>query len=128
MQDLNNLIKIKQPTQILAHSLECNLLLNYFDKFKPNQNLQRIFLVQGDFDSLRQIPIMLQNHLEEQTKLEIYNFYCQWDYSLIYSSYINKYKPAGLIGWQNQAVHNQFLPLLNLPHSHQDILKSKRFA
>jgi hypothetical protein len=122
LESLNKAIKDQNPDLILAHSMGAFLLFNYFQKYSINPDLKKICLVQADIDFDAETP----NNLYSKS-LSIQNFYCHWDQALIYSTFLHKKPRAGLIGLKNNRnIENQFLPLLEIPNPHQDILRSKR--
>lgn len=125
LNKLNLLTEKFQPNLIIAHSMGCYLLLNYFAKFKTWDSLNKIVFVQADINNKTKIPTNLKIVLEKQN-LKIINLYCYWDQALLYSSFLHKKSRAGLTGWKQQEVKNRFVSLTDLPNPHQGFLNNNR--
>jgi len=125
LQKLEKLIEANNPSVIVAHSMGCFLLLEYFKNHKPNKNLKKICFIQADISNESDIPKNLKTAVQQQ-KLAIINAYCYWDQALLYSSILHKKPRAGLTGWKHENVENRFVALLDFPNPHEDILRNKK--
>jgi len=116
LKKLHQIILEYKPNSIIAHSMGSFLLANYLEKFECLSNLQKVFLIQADVDANYRFKI--------SKNVKIVNFHCFWDPALLYSWVLNWRKPAGIFGLKS-AHQNIFIPLLDLPNPHKDILRNQ---
>jgi uncharacterized protein YktA (UPF0223 family) len=115
------------PTTIIAHSMGCRMLIEYYLHHKPNSNLEKIEFLNADVDYDELIPLVLQN---TNKNIELVVKYCWWDQALLSSLFVNRVRRIGQIGWQTKVkpnsklkIVNEFAPLLVLPNLHQSLLE-----
>ena len=126
---LYNFLDLYNPSIIICHSLGCRMLLSHIELYPLNSNLERIILMQGDFNSNRDIP----ESLIKKPNIALENYYCYWDQALLSSGIINHYLRAGQVGWhpKNQTgiknrIQNKFFPLIKPPNLHSACIRDKR--
>jgi predicted alpha/beta hydrolase family esterase len=129
-QRLAEFLETHQPKKILAHSMGCYLILEYLKTHNFPESITSTIFVQADLPQNFEINNQtVQKKLQEKT-FQWWNFYCQNDPTLILSSALNRYAPAGLWGALNSFVQNKNFDL-NSKHRnnlHLDSLSNPKFV
>lgn len=106
-QGLINYIQEHNIERIICHSMGCRLLLATMNAFDLPGSISEIIFLQADFPSRTRI-----DHFDTANDINIKNYYCFWDQSLLASSILHGNLRAGLIGWKQSRVRNRFYALL----------------
>ncbi|MFW5719402.1 MAG: hypothetical protein ACOCXT_00015 [Candidatus Dojkabacteria bacterium] len=128
-------IQRERITTLICHSMGAFLVFNMINN--PDLGLpgcvKTIVLVQAD------IPrTLLINNPEVYSRLQkkhlhFLNYHCFWDITLCLSGIINRYKPAGLFGYQPEGsdistlITNRFFPLNRSLNVHNSSIGDRRF-
>lgn len=126
-QDLIELIEQEAATTILCHSLGCQLLINTINIFGLPTSVRQIIFSQADIDQNEKItnPDVCAR-LKNKT-LQLTNYYCPWDITLIASAIHHRHSRAGLTGLNDPLTINKFNALTKLPNLHMSALRSEKF-
>lgn len=109
--------------RIICHSLGCRLLLGTMNGGKLPSSVKSIVFLQADFPSQARI-----DHFDTENTINIKNYSCFWDQSLLASSILHGNLRAGLIGWQQSNVKNIFYPLLKGINFHTSPMRDRKLA
>ena len=109
--------------RIICHSLGCRLLLGAMNNAKLPSSVKSIVFLQADFPSRARI-----DHLDTVNSVEIKNYFCFWDQSLLTSSIFHGNLRAGLIGWKQLNIKNIFYPLLKGINFHTSPMRDRKLA
>jgi Alpha/beta hydrolase of unknown function (DUF900) len=103
---LNNFVRTENPTILVGHSMGCQYILNWLEQVKKAPSVQKIYLLQGDFDSNFEFSNPMIVDLIESDKLQIVNYFCRLDNTLMASCQINGNIRSGLIGSISKYIKN----------------------
>lgn len=109
--------------RIICHSLGCRLLLGAMNGAKLPSSVKSIVFLQADFPSQNQI-----DHLDATNRIEIENYSCFWDQSLLASTILHGNLRAGLVGWKQSNIKNTFYPLLKAINLHTSPMRDRKLA
>lgn len=109
--------------RIVCHSLGCRLLLGTLNGAKLSSSVKSIVFLQADFPSRARI-----DHLDTTNAIEIKNYHCFWDQSLLVSSILHGNLRAGLVGWRQSSIKNIFYPLLKAINLHTSPMRDRKLA
>lgn len=117
---LSDLLKKTKPSTILCHSFGCALLLNFLAHDPLPTSVRTIIFVQADLPSDAAIPLTLPR------TIRLFNLFCVWDPTLLWSAIYHRKWRAGQIGLKYPRVKNINLPLKKMPNLHAQILADER--
>jgi hypothetical protein len=116
---LEDAIAESQPRVIIAHSLGCYLVRNLLVHCTIPESLTYVVFLQADIP--RSVPIP---HI---TGLDMVNFWCWWDTSLLSSVVVNQRIPIGLTGSTDPYVRNVFVPIDKHIRGHARLLANRAY-
>lgn len=109
--------------RIICHSLGCRLLLGTMNSANLPSSVKSIVFLQADFPSQTRM-----DHPDTANSVEIKNYHCFWDQSLLASSILHGNLRAGLVGWKQSNIKNTFYPLLKAINLHTSPMRDRELA
>ena len=126
-QRLAKFIDQEEPETIVCHSMGSLLLMLTLKDYQLPDFVRNIVFVEADLPQKIDIPEALLKRLENQ-QLRWFNYFCNWDISLITSMFLNLYLPAGLAGTSTKYIKNIFFPLKPSSNIHMSSIQDPEFA
>jgi len=100
-----------KPEIIITHSMGAYLFLNYLNKFTLPLSVKKILFIQGDTSRNFKISNPKIIYSVKKELLEIENYHCFYDPTLLFSQLINFSSRIGLWGLKDKIVQNFYYPL-----------------
>lgn len=116
----------ERPDTLVCHSMGSYLLINYINKHGLPAHVRKVVFVQGDIPAGTIISNADITRRLENKELNIYNYHCWWDITLISSMMLNGYVPLGLTKSRLKHIHNRFFPLYKTINLHQSSMNDDK--
>lgn len=124
---LYEFIDRSNATTVICHSLGSRLMIGTLNAHGIPESISKIVLLQGDVPTSASITNRtIQNRLADES-LEIENYFCPWDQSLIASAMLHRTNRIGLFGWNKPGITDVFYPLLKPLNLHTSPMRDREF-
>jgi esterase/lipase superfamily enzyme len=117
-----------QPSIIVCHSMGAYLFLEYIKKYNVPEQIEKIVFIQADIPYDFSIQNTVLGEKMKNGKIQVVNYYCPWDSTLVAARILHRYIPAGLVKVKNPLVHNKLFPLYSKINLHTCSINNKKFV
>lgn len=123
---LHSYLERKRPKVILCHSLGCELLLQYLQRYQQPSSVKQVVFLHADVSVSSIVEHRKLHDLLQKKQITLTNYYCPWDYVLVISSILHRKIRGGLRRIDAPYIENRLYATRSIIRPHTACLSNRK--